>query len=96
VRGYLGDAEESRMKDEARLAQAAIAAGALAFVATRPPVARQLLKGFRLTVAGTEAAFSALAQWKFIMDVIAPKQAAPARLLPRPADKPTLPRRQRR
>jgi hypothetical protein len=73
------------MKNGTKPVELVIAVGALAYLATRPPVARQILRGMRFTAGGIETAFSALAQWKFIMNIVAPAQAAPMRLIPGPA-----------
>jgi hypothetical protein len=75
------------MKHATKPVEMMIAAGALAYLATRPPVARQLWRGMRFTACGLETAFSALAQWKFIMNIVAPPEAAPTRLIAGPVRK---------
>jgi hypothetical protein len=75
------------MRDGTKPVELIIAVGALAFLATRPPVARQIWRGMRFTAGGLETAFSALAQWKFIMNLVAPPQAAPLRLISGPVRK---------
>lgn len=82
------------MRDEKKPVELIIAIGALAYLATRPPVARQLWRGLRFTAGGLETAFSALAQWKFIMNLVAPQEATPLRLLAGPVRK-QMPQRRR-
>jgi len=82
------------MKDGTKPVELIIAVGALAYLATRPPVARQIWRGIRFTAGGLEAAFSALAQWKFIMNMVAPPRATPLRLIPGPVRK-QVPQRRR-
>lgn len=82
------------MRDGKKPVELIIAVGALAYLATRPPVARQLWRGMRFTAGGLETIFSALAQWKFIMNLVAPAQVAPLRLISGPVRK-QVPHRRR-